>query len=548
LRPPAAGFKFELQSNTFQETTMKYSLLVGALLTGGIAAAAAPCESLAGLTLPDTQITSAELVPGGAFTPPTGPAIKDLPPFCRVAGSIRPTSDSDIRFEVWMPASSWNGKFHGVGNGGFAGSLSYTGLGAPLRHGYAAATTDTGHTGGDASWALGHPEKIVDYGYRAIHEMTVKAKAVVAAYYGSAPKRSYFASCSNGGRQALMEAQRYPADYDGIIAGAPANDFTGIAIGFLWNERALLADPSGYIPASKIKAIESAALSACDARDGLTDGLIDDPTQCGFDPSTMVCKGPESDGCLTAAQVATLKKIYEGPRNAQGSVVFPGFVPGGESGTGGWTAWINGTAPEKSLQFFFGTQLYRNMVADNPTWDLKTFDVDKDGKLIREKLAPILNATDPNLKPFHDRGGKLILYHGWCDAALTPLNTINYYNSVVTKLGAKRAAQFVRLYMVPGMQHCGGGPGPNRFLLNWTDPEHDMVLALERWVEEGIGPGAIVAAKMPDQNPGGSAERTRPLCPYPQVAKYKGSGSMDDAANFACAAPAGKKRASSLTE
>lgn len=499
-------------------------------------AAASTCESLAALKLPNTEITVASPVADGVFTPQTGPAVKELPPFCRVAGVIRPSSDSNIRFEVWAPASGWNGKFHGVGNGGFAGSLSYGELATRLRHGYAAATTDTGHTGGNAEWAPGHPEKLIDYGYRAIHEMTEKAKAIITAFYGSAPKRSYFASCSNGGRQALMEAQRYPADYDGIIAGAPANDFTHTAVGFLWDQQALMMDPASYIPATKMSALESAVLGACDMKDGLTDALITDPRRCRFDPATLLCQGADSDKCLTAPQVAAVKKIYEGPTDSTGKPVFPGFVPGGEAGNGGWGAWITGAAPGKSLQYFFGTQLYQNMLAGNPAWDYKTFKVDTDGRRIESQLAAVLNATDPNLKPFQSRGGKLILFHGWCDAALTPLNTINYYERVVSTVGSKQAAQFVRLYMLPGVQHCGGGPGPNRFIGTWTDPEHDMILALERWVETGAAPGALIAEKPGPAGPTAPAVRSRPICPYPQAAKYNGSGSIDEAVNFTCSA------------
>jgi hypothetical protein len=502
------------------------SLMIGICLAAGAGAAlAATCESLASLTVPATGIVTAETVATGAFTPPTGPAIKELPGFCRVAGSIRPTSDSDIRFEVWMPASGWNGKFHGTGNGGFAGSLSYAGMSGPLRHGYATATTDTGHSSSDAGWALGHAEKIVDYGHRAIHEMTVAAKAIITAYYGSAPKKSYFASCSNGGRQALMEAQRYPADYDGIVSGAPVNDFTHTAAGFLWNANALTGE--GHIPPAKMKAIETAGLAACDGADGVKDGLIEDPRRCRFDPGVLACTGAETDACLTAPQIAALRKVYSGPRNARGKQVHPGFVSGGESGAGGWGTWIAGTTTDKSLQYFFGTQMFRNMVANDPNWDYKTFDVTRDTPRLDKALAPVLNATDANLKPFVARGGKLILYHGWCDAALTPINTINYYQRAVAKMGSRMAAKSLRLYMLPGVQHCGGGPGPNRFVMNWTDATHDMLLALEQWVEGGPAPAVLVAA-------GGTPERTRPLCPYPQAAHYKGAGSVDDAANFTC--------------
>ncbi|HEY3137148.1 MAG TPA: tannase/feruloyl esterase family alpha/beta hydrolase, partial [Blastocatellia bacterium] len=292
------------------------------------------CEKLSDLKLANTTITAAQPVPAGAFTPPVGSPepFKALPAFCRVTGVIKPISDSEIRFEVWMPVSGWNGKFQGIGNGGFAGSISHLELAAATARGYATASTDTGHTGGNASWALGHPEKIVDYGHRAVHEMTEKAKAIIGAFYGNGPKHSYFASCSNGGRQALMEAQRYPSDYDGLIAGAPANYFTPVLSGFAWNLQALISDPASYIPPDKLKAIETAALAACDARDGVTDGVLDDPTKCNFDPAALLCKGTDSNNCLTEKQVAALKKIYSGPRTSKGEQITAGFVPGGETG------------------------------------------------------------------------------------------------------------------------------------------------------------------------------------------------------------------------
>ncbi|MEO6726929.1 MAG: tannase/feruloyl esterase family alpha/beta hydrolase, partial [Blastocatellia bacterium] len=507
-------------------------LLLSMLAFGSGPAAAATCEGLADLKLPNTTITAAQSVASGAFTPTAGAGAtalyKELPAFCRVTGVIKPASDSEIKFEVWMPSAGWNGKFQGIGNGGFAGSLSFAGLAGALARGYATASTDTGHSGSDASWALGHPEKIVDYGHRAIHEMTEKAKLIINAFYGDGPKHSYFSSCSNGGRQALMEAQRYPNDYDGIIAGAPANYFTHILTGFAWNMQATLNDPASYIPASKLKAIETAVLAACDKRDGLTDGVLDDPTQCRFDPSVLLCKGAESDSCLTEKQIAALKKIYAGPRNSKGEQIIPGFVPGGETGSGGWSNWITGASPTKSAQFFFSTQALINMTYNNPAWDFKTFDLERDGKATDEKLATVLNATDPNLKAFKARGGKLILYHGWSDAALPPVNTINYFQSVAAKMGHREANTFTRLFMVPGMQHCGGGPGPNSFGATvsnaQSDPQHDLSLALERWVEAGIAPEQIIAVKRQTPDPNSPVIRTRPLCPYPQVAKYKGSG------------------------
>ena len=302
--------------------------------------------------------------------------------------------------------------------------------------------------------------------------------------------------------------------------------------------QATLSDPASYIPPGKLKAIEAAGLAACDARDGVTDSVLDDPSTCNFDPATLLCKGAESDDCLTEKQVVALKKIYAGPRTSKGEQIVPGFVPGGETGPGGWSGWITGAAPTRAAQFFFSTQTMKNMLFNDPAWDLKSFDLDKVSKLASEKLAPILNATDPNLKAFKARGGKLILYHGWNDAALPPENAINYYESVVTKMGKRDANSFVRLYMAPGLQHCAGGPGPDNFGAVVTsaqsDAQHDMTLALERWVEQGKAPDRIIASKRQSQDPKSPVIRTRPLCPYPQVARYKGSGSTDDAANFVC--------------
>jgi len=504
------------------------------------ARAAQPCEALTKLELPDTSITSAESVAAGSFTPPVGKAPPNMPAFCRVIGVIKPSSDSNIRFEVWMPASNWNGKFQGAGNGGFAGAIGYDQLENAVVHNYATAATDTGHhaEGTDASWALDHPEKIADFGYRAIHETAVKAKAILHAFYGEEPKRSYFSSCSNGGRQALMEAQRYPEDYDGIIAGAPANYWTHLLANAAWDNLALLGDQDSFIPAKNLPAIQAAALAACDALDGVKDGVIEDPSRCHFDPGVLLCTAAESDSCLTAPQVAALKKLYAGGRNSHGQI-FPGYAPGGEAEFGGWAVWITGPARERSLMYTFGTQFFKNMVFDNTAWDYHTFNADRDTQAADDKQSRNLNATDPNLSRFRKRGGKLILYHGWSDAAIAAQNTIDYYDSVAAKMGDRQAASFVRLFMVPGMQHCGGGSGANtfgQFGAASGDADRDMDAALERWVEKGVAPERIVAAKRKsDLDPASAIVRTRPLCAYPLVARYQGSGSTDDAANFVCA-------------
>jgi len=360
---------------------------------------------------------------------------------------------------------------------------------------------------------------VIDFGYRAIHETAVAAKALIAAFYGAPPKHAYFNSCSNGGRQALMEAQRYPADYDGIVAGAPANDWTHLLAGGAELAQTVAQTPAAFIPPATFPAIEAATLAACDALDGLQDGLISDPRECRFDPASLLCKGGETDRCLTAPQVALMQDIYAGPRTAKGQSLYYGYSPGAEAGPGGWAAWITGSAPEKSLGFGFSIPFFSQMVYQNPAWDYRDFDAQRDVKAADAKLASILNATDPDLKKFRDRGGKLILYHGWSDPAIPPLNAIHYYESAVAKMGAAGSASFLRLYMVPGMQHCGGGPGPNVF---------DMATPLERWVEDAAAPGSILATRGP---------RSRPLCPYPQVARWSGTGSTGDAANFSCVNP-----------
>jgi len=507
---------------------MKLALMLAACT----AAHAATCESLKTIALKDTTV-AAETVSAGSFTPPGGG--RGMPvsaAFCRVFGSIRPTPDSDIQFEVWMPASAWNGKFQGLGNGGFAGSIDYRSLAMLVSSGYAAAATDTGHRGGvtDAKWALHHPEKTIDFGYRAIHETAVKAKAILAAFYGDAPRRAYFSSCSNGGRQALMEAQRYPEDYDGIVAGAPANYWTHLLTAGAWETQAM-SQPGAWTPRTKLPAIEAATLAACDALDGVKDGVIDDPTRCHFDPAALLCKGEESDECLTAPQVAAIGKVLSGPKTSAGQSIFPGKEPGGIPGANGWQDWITGTAAGFSLGAAFSNNFFSNMVFENPQWNNALLDFDRDPGVADKKLAAILNAVDPDLSRFQKRGGKLILYHGWSDAGIAPRNTVDYYNAVLKKMGAGTSASFVQLYMVPGMDHCSGGPGPNDF--GQSSPGEGVNLAIEAWVEQGKAPAQLTAS-----NKQGGKTITRPLCPYPQVAQWDRKGSTDEAASFVCRAQA----------
>jgi tannase/feruloyl esterase len=511
-----------------------------------------PCAALARLALPQAKVTSAATVAAGAFTPPGDVApwllgdaavYKALPAFCRVTVQAAPSADSDIAIEVWLPQGGWNGRFRGQGNGGFAGEIAFGGLAAAVRQGYATAATNTGHSGQatDARWALGHPEKVVDFGYRGIHVMTEVGKAAAEAFYGRKPQRSYFASCSNGGRQALMEAQRFPGDYDGIVAGAPANAWTRLLTKSLADAQATTLDPASYIPSAKLPAIAKAVNGACDARDGVADGVVGDPPRCAFDPASLLCTSAESDACLTAPQVAALRALYAGARDSKGGRIFPGYVPGAEEGRGGWGPWITGPAPGRSLLFAFAVGYFSNIVYEKADWDYRSAKLELAFAAAEEKTARALNATDPDLSAFRARGGKLIVYHGWNDPAISAVSAVEYHDSVVARMGRAETDAFVRLYMVPGMQHCNDGPGPNSFGQGGLDPADDpgrnVIAAVEQWVEKGTAPTAIVATKYSEGEGPRRVEATRPLCPQPQVAKYNGKGDPKDAASFTCAGP-----------
>ena len=497
------------------------------------------CESMSKLALEKVKITSAATVAAGALPLPEGAPpqaaalLKALPAFCRVQATASPSADSSISIEVWMPAANWNGRLRGIGNGGFAGAIAIPQLVSAVNQGYAVASNDTGHKGGptDASWALGHPERVIDFGHRGPHEMTRVAQAVVRAYYGKPQQHAYFIGCSDGGREALMEAQRYPDDYDGIIAGAPANYWTHLLTSAIWDAQSTTVPPEAYIPSSKLPAIAEAVNKACDAQDGVSDSVLNDPPACRFDPAVLQCKEAESNACLTAPQVAALKKLYDGAHDSKGQKIFPGFVPGAETGGGGWSTWITGQTPGKALLFDFGIGYFSNIVYGKSDWDYHVAKIDDLVKAADEKTGAILNSTDPNLSAFKAHGGKLLMYHGWNDPAIAAPNTIDYLNSVIARMGS--VDSFVRLYMVPGMQHCGGGTGATDFGQGGGpgDAQHNIARALEEWVEKGQAPSTIMARK-----PGATVSMTRPLCPYPQLAKYKGSGDTNDAANFACAA------------
>ena len=487
---------------------------------------AATCDNLSNLSLPQTAITMAAPVRPGAFALPPSfslrlqpgdVAYKDLPAFCRVAATLRPSSDSEIKIEVWLPSPEvWNGKFMAVGNGGQAGEIYYHKMGLPLTLGYAVASTDTGHEGkgDDGSFALGHPEKVIDFGYRAVHEMVMKSKAIIAEYYSRSTRFSYWNGCSTGGRQGIEDLQRYPSDFDGVIAGAPAINPRSAAQ-IMWVAQAVHKDVASFIPASKFPVIQKAVLKTCDINDGVNDGVLEDPRSCKFDPGAILCKGADGPDCLTTSQVETARKIYSPAINPRSKEqIFPGFEPGSEKG---WGFAASAQPPQLTL-----TGL-KNRVFKDPNWDYKTFNFDSDVALI-DRESQAVNAMDPNLGPFFSHGGKLLQYHGWNDTLIAPENSVNYYTSVADTLGgANKVNDSYRLFMVPGMAHCRGGDGTDRF---------DVISAMEQWVEKRKAPESIIASCYADDKP----DRTRPLCPYPQVAAYKGSRSTDDAASFVCKA------------
>jgi len=483
-----------------------------------------------------------------------------VPAFCQVDGFVA-TPGNTVNFRLGLP-SAWNRRLLFIGNGGFAGSI--TDITPGIQLGYATASTDTGHQGSsiDASQMLGNLPKKTDYAFRGVHVTAVAAQALTHAFFARSVKFSYFTGCSNGGRQAMMEVQRFRADFDGIIAGDPALGL--LQDGFNWNQQVLLKTPQSFVPQSKLAMISAAAVAACDANDGLVDGLIDDPRNCKFDPASLLCSGADAPNCLTAAQVDSVKKIHDGPRDSKGKLLFPGFPVGSEAPPQGWETWIdgatpgafvrgpgtvpafaqlNGTLADTSLEFFFNDGYVRYIAFDDPTFDLRNYNFDT--VTPQEQAAiDLLVPSETDISPFRDGGGKLIMYHGWADPGLSPFESVNYYRDVFTTLSFVKngddghghggddghgddrgTTRFFRLFMVPGMYHCAFGPGPNVF---------DTVTPLAQWVETGIAPSSIVASHSAST---GAIGRTRPLCPYPRVARYKGTGSINDAANFACVTP-----------
>lgn len=494
--------------------------------------AAVSCEKLTGLKLGDGSVTAAKLVAAGQFAPPVNPqagggggggaqaaAAKalyaKLPDFCQVDATLAPSKDSAIHIEVWLPSQGWNGKLVESGNGAFSSAFAYNVMGQVMLNGYASTSSDTGHEGNTADFAVGHPEKIIDFGYRAVHEDAVAAKAIVAAFYGGGLKDAYFEGCSSGGRQAYGEAQRYPADFNGIVAGAPGIQFTHQTAAELAIVKWVHSHPEAVIPREKLEMLHSAVIAACDDLDGVKDGVLENPVACKYDPAALLCKNGETASCLTAPQVELAQKIYNGAFFSDGQVLYPGLTRGTELG------WGNTLIRQEPMEY--GVDAYRDVVLQNPQWNYLTLDLDKDIPAADKSIGGTVNNFDPNLKPFFAHGDKLLGYQGWVDPMNSVLNHIRYYNMVADVMGGPKAiSNDYRLFLVPGMGHCGGGDGTTTF---------DLLKALDTWVTTGKAPDSIPAARVVDSK----EVRTRPLCPYPQQAVYKGTGSTDDAANFACA-------------
>lgn len=499
---------------------MKPAVLAGCLagavlLSPATSAAERPrvaCESLRLDGSVSGRILQRELVTG-EFEPPGAARLERLPGFCRVVAELNPVPQSVIRVEVWMPREGWNGKFMGVGNGGFSGSISYAALADGLRRGYATASTNTGHDGASGSFALGQPQKLIDFGYRAVHEMTVTARQLVASYYARPAAKAYWNGCSAGGRQGLQAAQRYPGDYDGIIAGAPALDWTGRASSALRVAQAVRAQPESFLDERAQNLLAQAALAACDDKDGLIDGVIESPQRCSFDPQALQCRDGQSTDCLSVAQVQAVRAIYASPVNSATGRPITGLYPGSETG---WATWA-GRAP-------FGTAVdhFRYIVNADPEWTPERFRFEQDAPRAEALDANTINALNPDLSRYFRRGGKLLQYHGWNDPQISPGVSPQYHAAVAQQAGGPdRISSSYRLFMVPGMAHCSGGAGASSF---------DMIAVLEAWVEQGRTPDSIPAQRLRD----GAVERTRVLCAWPKAARYSGSGNPDDARNFVC--------------
>jgi feruloyl esterase len=457
-------------------------------------------------------------------------ATANVPEHCDVRGTIWP----EAKFAVKLPAN-WNNRFYMVGGGGFAGQLSLGPMNVGLQKGYATATTDTGHDaakeplGTFAERRANNPQadrKKLDYAHLAVHHTAVLAKQIMMAYYGSAAKYSYWVGCSTGGRQGLMEAQRYPEDFDGYIIGAPVLKISYEGVRGIWNAQAVSLGASA-VSNDKLPVLAEAVYRKCDDIDGVKDGLITDPNKCGFDPLKDLPKcanDVDREDCFTTAQMQGLKKVYDGVRNSKGVLLYPGQPVGAEVAVGGRSGWLGSIGGDGGVGLLFGESTMRFLAFEpqrGKEWSWKQFNFDTDPPQMAA-FSRLIDATDPDLSNVKKRGGKIIHYHGWADALVNPEMSVDYYQSVLRKMGERQTKDFYRLYMVPGMFHCAGGVGCDR--VDWFTP-------LVEWVEKGIAPGAFTGERLER----GTIVRTRPLCAYPEVARYKGQGDINKAEHFTCA-------------
>ena len=478
------------------------------------------CEDLLSESMANVSVTESRIVLAGEFDSQGGVAnteiYADLPEFCRVSLVLTPSPDSQINVEVWLPTETWNGKYLAVGNGAFTGNIRHSAMAMPLGKGYATSSTDTGHVGNTASFGLGRPEKVNDFGWRAVHEMAETSKQVISAFYDQSPNYSYFTGCSAGGRQAMKEAQRFPTDFDGIVAGAPGLDWTGRAAAALRMEAHIMSDPLSQLKQPDRELLYKEAVNFCDAGDGVQDLLIGRPNQCAFDPAVLQCDAEKTGACLTKAQIETARMMYSSPINTRTGREITGLFPGSELGWTdlGWTASARAT----------GLEQFRYLVYEDESWSVDQFLFEFAIAAGERKDDDTLNALSPDLFEFIEGGGKLLAYHGWADPQISPANVTQYYDRVMQVHGGRENIHdSFRLFMAPGMGHCGGGPGPNSF---------DSLTAIEGWVENDRAPDEIIAVHRSD----GVVDRSRPLCPYPEIAVYDGDGSSDEAENFSCQA------------
>jgi len=558
---------------------MRYrSCLVGAamglfasLAIASTPAMATPCTNLLSLPLKDATITSAADNTSGVFVPPGSSPIGGLPPFCRVTATLVPTADSNIKIEVWLPLSGWNGRFLGTGGGGFQGRITYSELAIGLQTGYAATNSDLGtgssgcnplycgqdgittplatafgNPGVPSAGLFGHPERIKDFGYRAIHLMTVRGKQIANAFYGRDAHKAYFAGCSTGGQNALMEAQRFPDDYDGILAGAPAFNRTHLHMGAIAGWQNTHASPGRLMQPGQMTLINKAVLAQCVGQDGgvSTDKFLTDPRDCHFDPKALLCTGGKvPPACLTAEQVTTMRNYYAGTIDpVNGDVIAPGSQRGNETDdVGALGLALQQLLPEPAFDGLFYWVFGAGFGHPASSTNFANFDFHRDVDKVDDRLAAVLNANSTDLGEFREHGGKLLMYHGWADPLIPSQSSINYFNALVANeshehgfqqasfggdrnRALRRTQSYARLFMAPGLYHCSGGPGLNAF---------DALTPLVSWVETGVAPETILAGKFVNDTPP-ALEMTRPLCVFPKVAKYNGSGNTSDAANFTC--------------